>query len=1112
MAGSLLVPSVCLSAGVSGRAITQASVGGMRPPMTMLQTAPDGKTHYRTNLLTKKSGKKAKKSPARVTANGAHIYGWNCDLQYATGSLYELTADGIESLWSDATEMAPPVNGCYLFNGKIAGPALVTDGMSIYGGYWREYDFATGQNTLTEEWNLWEDPIYECMVFNPSDGYVYAFGQWNPYNEFAAPLLMRFSPFNPKQPDVLAEATENSQRLYGMCYNGNDETIYAVNGTGQLVKLLTDGTVVPVTTVDFDGTDIEWQRTWRSGMAYNEIDKQIYFVPRSIDGSYLTTLDPITGKVSRYADSPVQLPSLFNTDEAYADPATPLRAQLTASVFDNGALSGHNVYRLPAADASGQTMNGTVTLTAWVDDVQVSSVSGAAGSEVTVNYTNLDEGNRRFRTQVEYNGKFSRSAWDRLYIGYDTPKAPTDVTLTAGSVSWTPVTTGVNGGYVPADNLTYDVYLNDELLGSANGSSFDVVLDANKPLNMYTATVVARYTHPVSGAELRSASGVSNSVGMGQPYTVPFTVKPTPIQASLTVIQDYNEDGMTWRYDEERECYSIEYSEEDNYNDDWLILMPFTVTETDRFYSLDFEVNRWDSDYDCEYLEVSLGTEPNADAMSQVLVESFTPEAVSGDFGTVSTIFRVDEPGTYYLGFRMMSDPDQLGISLRNIRVSDHNITDQSPAAVDDLTATEGENGALTATVNFTMPTTSINGEALPEDAELTATVSCQNQVTVTGTPGQECQTTVTTQQGNNQVSVTVAMGELNGQTVSTTVYTGVHMPAAPENVRVEVTENLRSATISWDPVTTGADGGYVDPAGVTYNIYAMSNVHGWGYYEDIDATSFTYDSPDRPVDNIFLGVVSKNMVGVNYTIVGRYIFVGTPYTLPLDETFSNAEQGSDLTPYTTANVGESMEAEFGMDYLSTLGSGFEIPDQMVLFMRGPVGSAGVLGTPFFSTEGLSEAKVTLNLNCGLDFPTLYVMGSTDCGQTLTDIAVITADPAPQFSDCTFRLPASLLGKPAVNLYLGAELTQENQKVILTRMSIQGTQSSVDDVTFASGIFGGKGCITVNGHDGEQLEVYDMSGRTVMQRSITGNHVSYTLPAGAYVVKAGTARVKAIVQ
>ena len=49
-----------------------------------------------------------------------------------------------------------------------------------------------------------------------------------------------------------------------------------------------------------------------------------------------------------------------------------------------------------------------------------------------------------------------------VFVGFDTPLAPTDIVLSEGTLSWNPVTDGVNGGYIDTETLTYNVYLNGE--------------------------------------------------------------------------------------------------------------------------------------------------------------------------------------------------------------------------------------------------------------------------------------------------------------------------------------------------------------------------------------------------------------------------------------------------------------------------------------------------------------------------------------------------------------------------------------------------------------------------------------------------------------------------
>ena len=77
-----------------------------------------------------------------------------------------------------------------------------TNGMGIYGGYWREYDFSTGEVLMNEEWDINVDPIYEIVTYNPSDGYVYGMIQWLPKGQGV--FLSKALPTDVKNPTILA--------------------------------------------------------------------------------------------------------------------------------------------------------------------------------------------------------------------------------------------------------------------------------------------------------------------------------------------------------------------------------------------------------------------------------------------------------------------------------------------------------------------------------------------------------------------------------------------------------------------------------------------------------------------------------------------------------------------------------------------------------------------------------------------------------------------------------------------------------------------------------------------------------------------------------------------
>ncbi|MBD5356363.1 MAG: hypothetical protein HDR88_05075 [Bacteroides sp.] len=1047
------------------------------------------------------------RNAARVTANGGDIYGWTRQ----GGQLYEFTADGIELTWADPTT-DPVMSYTFLFDGKLCGPALVTNGMGIYGGYWREYDFKTGEVLVNEEWNLYEDPIYEQVAYNPSDGYVYAVTQWIPYGQGV--FLAKASPYDMKHPTIICQLQAGVNIPTGMCYNGVADALYGFMPNGNLVSIASDGTMTKVCSVDIS-SEYDWIQSWVTACAYSPKDNLIYFTPMSWDSTALATINPETGEANVYAKTPNnnQFYSLVTTDEAYKDVMIPERPDFIEAVFDGGSTSGYNVYKMPSYLVNGDPITTELTVNVGVDDAPYSTLTAKAGEEIEVKYDNLSTGVHLFNLSVSVEGHQSRPVVTRKYIGYDVPNAPTNVELTSEMVKWSAVTLGVEKGYIPAEDIVYEVSLNGEKLGDTKETSFALDLPTDTEIALYVAEVVATYVNPVTGETEKSVAGVSNDMGYGNPYSIPFTVKPTADQAKLCKIID-NGDDATWEYAGDEDAFRMAIFYQDwGENNDWLILPPFEVTDASKIYTLMFEVANWSANYTHELIEVFIGKEPTVEGMTTRLTEEFSPAKSRPLYELVNLPLNLDE-GVYYLGFHVISPTSELGVYLRNISVEYTGLSDESPAMVTEWTAEPGAEGALNATFTVTLPTENLGGNAMDTNSVITATFIGESTAEVSGKPGEKVTATVNTLQGDNQITFYTSCNGHESLRQSLDVYTGQHIPAAPENVVVEGFQDLKGAYLKWDPVTKGQDDTYVNPADVSYSVYVMSQ-YAWDIFETTD-TEYTYECPaDRPVHQATVGVMSQNFVGSNYQLQAGYVYMGTPYTLPIAENFEEAAGGMNLSPWITYLPVDSEVVEFGINYLDRLGD-FEFDDaDIVMYMTGNPGASGMVGTPFFSTEGMKSVTLLMTLNTGVDFPGLTIYGSDNNLDNMVEVGYVPANPnGEEFTEVSIELPESLLDLPVVTLYLSTEIEEEGQIMILARLELDGstTSTGIENVLSGRTIFGGKGEVILNGFAGEEVSIFNLDGTKVMSGNVKGDHTTYPLTKGLYIVQVADRKVKAVVR
>lgn len=1034
------------------------------------------------------------KAPQRVTAAGGHVYAWYGLGQ--PGALYEVTPDGLETVWTSDAD--PVLRNCYLREGKLCGPALVTNGMGIYGGYWREQDFATGEVVFNEEWNLYEDPIYECVCYNPDDDCIYAVAQSFSFDT-DGPALVKAPADRPKQAEVLYVFPSLQECFTGICYSGAEKCLYAMNQLGEFSKALTDGTVETLYSVNLSDLGCDWVKSWTCGLTYSPADNLIYMSPLGMEESWIVTIDPATGATAMVCDSNLWISTMLTTDEAYRELKTPAQVEMQSLNFQGGSLSGSITYKAPTEYVDGSVLSGQMQMTVELDEAFYTSMSVTAGESVEVDFSNLSNALHKFAAYVNVEGIDSRATRTTAFIGYDVPLAPANVRLTAEGVSWTAVTGSVDGGYVPYAQLQYEVSINGESVGTTTATSLAYQLPTDKELDLYTATVTASYTNPATQQPVVSAPGTSNSLGSGTAYTLPMTIYPTPEQAKLCKIIDTNGDGISWYYAADYSAFEIESNYRDGWPmDDWLIMPAFSVTDPSKFYSLSFEINMlW---YYADTVEVCIGTAPTAEAMTQTVIPSFTPDKVNPDFGLVSTLFTVPEAGNWYIGFHLNSPVDQIGCLLRNIVVDDKNITSQSPAAVTGLTAECAPEGGLSATVSFDLPVVNISGTPLDASARITATITGAETVTLNGTPGQHMTAEVATVQGNNVLLVETGVGELGGQSATIDVYTGVHIPAAISGLTYNISPDMATINLNWQTVTEGTDGGYVDPDGVMYMVYVIGQFE-FETFEHIHTTSFSYTVPDgTPVHQVTVGVVSMNVAGSNWQMMAATPYIGHPYDLPIYEGYNGA---TDLMPWLPYTPVEGVAGNFGIDYLTNITG--EPSEEIAMFMTGDEGAEGMLGVPFFNTVGVEEAVMKLTCNTGYAFPEVAIFASDGNLENMFYVCdVAPTQGTGMFTEVEITLPAELMGLPAATIYIAIMLEDEDELFVMTDMSIEPTKVvGVKSATSADGVYGGKGTLTVKGYEGQAVSVHNLGGMTVGRFNMGKDVKTVQLPAGIYTVRAG---------
>ena len=206
----------------------------------------------------------------------------------------------------------------------------------------------------------------------------------------------------------------------------------------------------------------------------------------------------------------------------------------------------------------------------------------------------------------------------------------------------------------------------------------------------------------------------------------------------------------------------------------------------------------------------------------------------------------------------------------------------EAPAAVTNLNATAGANGALTTTLDWINPIVSVNGEPL---AELTAVKIYRNNVLihtinnpVIGGAATYIDNAVPAA-GNVIYKLIAENSAGKGIPASATVWIGADMPAAPGNVFLASQDN--DGFITWDAPDGGLHGGYYTPTGLNYTVKRFPD--SVTVASNITALEYLDNSiPD--VGNYYYTVTAINDVGNGGTGTSNIALLGAEELLILEQ------------------------------------------------------------------------------------------------------------------------------------------------------------------------------------------------------------------------------------
>lgn len=489
------------------------------------------------------------------------------------------------------------------------------------------------------------------------------------------------------------------------------------------------------------------------------------------------------------------------------------------AVNSNGAgrtepLAGAKLYR-----SSGSSISATSTY--LIKDID----GGDAGAEASVTDI-VPQAGKYYYMVVPFDANGDSDATplkvQTAWVGEDT-SIPTLGNVTATAIDDTTVEVGFdapsaggNGGYIDPLKLSYKI-------SRKNGSGTTVTLedayagvlpyvDATIPgLDNYTYTVYVQY----NGSSSWSGKD-SNQITCGGALTLPYSQDFAKAD-NLALFTIFHGPDCTrnWGVSSGKASFWGGSTA-----DAWMVTPPFKL-EAGKNYEISFDtwLSSASSESSYKNLAVTIGTKPTAGEQSTVLFDELIQSALKQG-KTIN--FTVPADGVYHIGFHCHGQTNSNDIFVDDLSVKE---TAFVPAAIEAVEVKAGERGALSAVISFNAPTLTTAGTPLVTLDKIE--VICGTEIIGTKenvSAGETVEITdnLITAPGFRTYSAVAYLGEnASAPTVAPKLWIGIDDLKPAGNVKAEKTGD-NEVTITFDNVTEGVNGGYIDTKNVRYLVTRM--------------------------------------------------------------------------------------------------------------------------------------------------------------------------------------------------------------------------------------------------------------------------------------------------
>ncbi len=688
----------------------------------------------------------------------------------------------------------------------------------------------------------------------------------------------------------------DGQKPWTSCVFDPDGTLYVVDKDGDLSTV--DPATGKMTFIGSTGIPTEYL----TGSCYDAARGRILRAVCNNDFAGLYAIDPATAEVSLLSVFPnkEQVMGLYIGAPLAADDAPEVPADITAE-FPYGNLSGTVSFTIPTVTFGGHVAEGDINWTVYGFYQTLASGTARPGDRVDAEVTVPYAGQAKFTVTLSNAAGASPKGECSCFVGRGTPTIPVPVVTNDNglvTLTWEPVTTTYEGGYINPEEVTYTITRSLPLPSVVvaehiHETTFTEQLEIPDQLTTYQYWVVAE------NGDKQSGLGSTLPFVLGT-QGVPYINDLSQINAlQYCTAYDANGDGRTWT------SFGLGATIMDYYNnipvDDWLFTPGITLEKGHAYYT-EFTFNTYPGlvPFDPADVEIKYGDMNSPAAMTSTLV-SFTPVDKLAAM-PATAVFRAEKDGPCYIGIHAVS-PETNWVQLTKIVVKDAAM----PDSITDLSIDVDPYPSLTAKIKFNAPALTAAGDKLESIDRIEVTrggvliKTFENPAPGETLAFEDVVGTNAYASGNYQWIFTPYNEAGDGLQVSRIEYIGLDAPAMPETVSAVEDGNTGSVTISWSEVTTDVHGRPLAPEYIKYRI-----LNGGAYVDEnpvIENNSYTYqvcDPSSQDFAQMGVQLYNERSSSVAFTPV---MAVGKPYET-YTESFIDGKTGHPIALIASEHFG----------------------------------------------------------------------------------------------------------------------------------------------------------------------------------------------------------------